>query len=234
MTAQKATMADWLALHGVTAQACLVVLDRAGPIAAKAADPVWQQDPNLTWRLVADLLTPFFPAQNPQFGDGLIAQTWTRTRTDFSGAKRGTVRGFTLHDDGTGRPMVVATPKGRLSDLATLAHEFGHAAQIIACAGVAMPPALREVCACLSEQMALSGLTECDPERARLAQTWLAGRGSRQRQDLRAALHSPGAAYRYDWNYPLARAVVQGMAQMSAAERLRLFSGRLPLIELIQ
>lgn len=234
MTAQKATMADWLALHGVTAQVCRAVLDRAGPVAAKGTDPIWPQDPDATWRLVADLLTPCFPEQTPQTDDGLIGQTWARTQTDFSGAKWGPNRAFTLHDDGAGRPLVVVYPKGRLSDLTTLAHEFGHAAQIVACAGVAMPPVLREVCACLSEQLVLRGLAMRDPARARVAQNWLAGRSLRQRQDLRAALDTPDAPYRYDWNHPLARAVVGGMAQMSAAERLRLFSGHLPLIDLIQ
>ena len=224
MTGPKAVMADWLALHGVTAQACRAVLARAASVAAKVADPDWAQDPGDTWRQVADFLTPFFPA-----GDGLAQRTWTLTRTDFSGTDRVSARAFTLHDDGTGRPVVVFWPKGRLSDLTTLAHEFGHAAQIVASGGAAMPPALREVCACLAEHLVLKGLAVKDPETVRRARRWRAGRGLRQRQELWEALDSPDATYCYDWNYPLARAVVAGMADLPPADLARLFAGRMAL-----
>ncbi len=229
MTAPKATMADWLALHGVTAQACRAVLARAAPVAAKAADPDWPQDPGATWRQVADFLTPFFPAE-----DGLIARTWTRTRTDFSVTGRGAARAFTLHDDGGGSPVVVFAAKGRLSDLTTLAHEFGHAAQIVASGGAAMAPALREVCACLAEHLVLRGLAVTDPETALLARRWRAGRGLRQRQDLGVALENPGSTYCYDWNYPMARALVGGMADLPPADLAGLFAGQMTLADLME
>jgi hypothetical protein len=226
MTVAKATMADWLALHGVTAQACRALLTNEEPTAGKCPDSDWPNDPVALWRQVADLLAPAFPAD-----DGLIERTWVGTRTDFSGQTR--ARAFTLHDDGTGRPLVVFRPKGRLSDLPTLAHEFGHAAQLLASAGQPMPPVLREVCACLSERLALRGLATTDPESAGMAQRWVAGRGLRHRQGLLLALDRPQAVYSYDWNYPLARVVVRGLDGLGAADLARLFAGRIPLATLI-
>lgn len=226
MTAPKATMADWLALHGITAQTCRAVLAQAEPTPGKGPDPDWPTDPLALWRQVADLLAPAFPP-----GDSLIVRTWTNTRTDFS--PQTTARAFTLHDDGTGRPLVAFRPKGRLSDLPTLAHEFGHAAQLIACAGHPMPPVLREVCAGLSERLVLRRLAETDPERAQMAQAWVAGRGLRHRQALLLALDQPQAVYSYDWNYPLARLVVPGLVELNPDDLIRLFAGQIPLADLM-
>lgn len=226
MTSAKATMADWLALHGVTAQACRAALTAGEPVPAKPADPAWPCDPTALWRQVADLLAPTFPVD-----DSLIERTWATTRTDFS--PQITARAFTLHDDGTGHPLVAFRPKGRLSDLPTLAHEFGHAAQILASAGQPMPPVLREVCACLAERLVLRRLAVTDPDRARVAQAFMAGRGLRHRQDLLVALDQPQATYSYNWNYPLARALVRGLDGLNPVALARLFAGHIPLTDLM-
>ena len=223
----KATMADWLALHGVTAAGCRAVLARAEPEAAPGRDPDWPCDPVALWRRVADLLAPHFPHDA-----GVIPQTWAVTRTDFSGTARGSARAFTLHDDGTGHPFVACRPKGKLSDLLTLAHEFGHAAQIVASAGDAMPPALREVCACLSERLVLRGFAIEEPELAEVAQR-LVARGGRRRLLLQA-LDQPQAVYSYDWNYPLAHVVAEAVAdRLNPAQLARLFAGQTRLADLM-
>ena len=223
----KATMADWLALHGVTAAQCRAVLARTEPEAAPGHDPDWPCDPVALWRRVADLLAPGFPA-----ADGLIQRTWAVTRTDFSGTAKGSARAFTLHDDGTGHPFVACRLKGKLSDLLTLAHEFGHAAQIVASAGDAMPPALREVCACLSERLVLRGFAIEEPELAEVAQR-LVARGGRRRLLLQA-LDQPQAVYSYDWNYPLAHVVAEAVAdRLNPAQLARLFAGQTRLADLM-
>lgn len=225
-----ASLADWLAVHGLTADLCRAVLQRAevpGPV----ADPDWPSEPAALWPQIAQVLA----AQMPQ-GAGVIGQTLASTRTDFSGAGRWGGRSFTLHDDGQGNPLVVSHLKGRLSDLLTLAHEFGHAVQIVACRSDPLPPILREVCAHLAERLVARAWAWTDPDLAAQAAALVMARGARKREAvaraLVLALDHPATPYDYDWNYPVAHHLAAVAAGMAAADQWRLFSGRSGLADL--
>ena len=118
-------------------------------------------------------------------------------------------RPFTLAAGPDGRPVVVLRYRGRIGDLITVAHEFGHAVQIAASGNGFVPPVNREICAFVSELALLRHLgaelpAAHGPARGRLggAQRRLPRPGCGA---LALALKDPESVYRYAWNYPIAR-----------------------------
>lgn len=222
-------MADWLALHGLTAQHCRTILTwDLPPAATRPADPVWPMAPRAMWTLIADCLRAGLPTD-------AIAETAATTRLHLHTDPG--PRAFTLHDDGAGRPVVSARLTGKLSDLLTLAHEFGHAVQITA-SGPQMPPVLREVCAGLAERLVMTELARRGTDEAALLPALFAARGQRTqgqtRRDLAALLDAPATPYAYRWNYPLARRIVARLAPDMASDRIwPVFQGRRTLAEIV-
>jgi hypothetical protein len=240
MTGQtRATMADWLALHGLTAGLCREILAEAPPPpAALPTDPGIAGDASALWGRIAMVLTAALPD-----GATVIGQTLALTRTDFASPQGRSPRAFTLHDDGTGRPFVRCAYDGRLQDFLALAHEFGHACQIRACATtpgtlpVAMPPVLRELCAYLSEILLISHLKSAEPDLWPPAQALFDARMARNLdQPLRSllkALDNASTPYSYSWNYPLARILaLRAAAQLSRHQIWQVFRGATSLVDL--
>jgi hypothetical protein len=116
-------------------------------------------------------------------------------------------RPFTVQTDSY--PIVVLSYRGRIVDLLTVAHEFGHAVQSLASGRGFVPPVNREICAFLSELALLKMLRSELPALHRLASTaWEAGNRNylgRHGRVLALALRDPQARYHYSWNYPVAR-----------------------------
>jgi hypothetical protein len=222
-----ATLADWLAAHDLTPDQCRRALQDPDAVqAGPAADPVWPIEAQAQWRQIAQVLAACLPE-----GADSIALTLDTTRTDFSSTGRWGGRSFTLHDDGQGRPMVVCHLKARLSDLLTLAHEFGHATQIVAC-GAQVPPVLRELSACLAEGLVVRHWPWSSPALGQAAERLLAARGGRKSaRRLLAALDDPATPYDYAWNYPLARKLAG--ARMTAQDQWRVFAGQMVLADLM-
>lgn len=135
---------------------------------------------------------------------------------------------FTLHDSGAGRPYVSVPYGGSARDILTLAHEFGHAIQILHTDAAFTPPVLREVCAFLSESWLIDyvasfdkrlGADICVPWRRSVAVDF----GSR-RDALLAACAAPQTPYEYAWNYPLARRLaVEAAKNLTETEHWQLF-----------
>ncbi len=222
-------MADWLALHGLTAQHCRTILTwELPPAPTRPPDPLWPMAAKEIWALIAACL-------QADLGREAIAEAAATTRLHLH--TQAGPRAFTLHDDGAGRPVVSARLTGKLSDLLTLAHEFGHALQITA-SGPQMPPVLREVCAGLAEQLVMTELARRGTDEAALLPALFAARGHRTqgqtRRDLVLLLDAPATPYAYGWNYPLARRIVARLAPDLASERIwPIFQGRRTLAEIV-
>ena len=224
-------MAGWLALHDLTVADCLALLDAHSPPAGSGAKDALLV-PALSAMDAWDRVTEAVAAIVPD----AAARVRQQANVCFDPPLQ---RAFTLHDTGeNGVPLVACPWTGRARDLLTLAHEFGHATQIMASRpGMALPPVLRETCAFLAEA-ALVDRIENEPESYRLApvlrRLWQADTQrflGFQARSLRKALPLPFAAYDYDWNYPVARALALGLWQSAPDTIPSLFEGRLSVSE---
>lgn len=209
-----ATMADWLSLHGLSKALCNAILAAApdGPTNAPEpqVDHAIKTEPNAVWRDIARAVQAKLPAAS-----STIDATLAQTRTNFAPDPARFPRAFTLQDL-PNQPFVSCPCKGDISDLVPLAHEFGHALQLIASEERALPPVLRETCAFLCEHWYLVHLQATRPDIAAvLAPVWQSQSDKalrRSAQRLAHALAFPRAAYSYQWNYPLARILAQRLA----------------------
>ncbi|KUF08978.1 hypothetical protein AVJ23_20020 [Pseudoponticoccus marisrubri] len=167
----------------------------------------------------------------------LARETAARTVLELAPDMTRHPRPFTLHDIGGGRPYVSCACDGTPADLIRLAHEFGHAMQVIASGPAGMPPALRETCAYLSEAVTVRGVRAEDPGLAALigqvraaeAAQDLGSRASR----LRQALADPDRPYDYDWNYPVARILSERLSAGGEAVLHGVFHGRYGVPDLL-
>lgn len=229
-------MSDWLKLHCFDATRCSAILDRAASVAvpvsregrvigaAPLASPLTAEQ---AWGLAVDGMS----RRSPALGR-LAAVAGETARTNFEPDKARFPRAFTLHDEGTGRPYVSCPYDGRAGDLMAVAHEFGHALQIIATGGTQLSPVLREVCAFLGELSLLSALQRDRPELFPSAEAiWQLGS---QKQftsgltKLNLALRANDPPYSYRWNYPVARILaIEADRHLSGEEFLRLYQGQL-------
>lgn len=224
-----AAMAGWLALHGLDAAACRAVLVGAGTAprpSRRLPDPML--DDPAPWSGVIAALGKALPA-----AAGVLARIAADVRIDLAPDPRRFPRAFTLHDDGRGLPFISCPVKGRASDLLILAHELGHACQIVASGGSDLPPVLRETAAYLAEDLVLrtSGRAAVlTPIQLARTERILARDGT----VLLRALEDPGASYSYGWNYPIARLLAARAARhLSADAQWRVYTGAASLPELI-
>lgn len=98
---------------------------------------------------------------------------------------------------------------GEPADLICMAHEFGHAAQILSSGHQPTPPAARELCAFLGELLVIDHARSASQDLwLELTRVWREENGIYLGADLErlaAALADPRATYHYRLNYPLAR-----------------------------
>ena len=232
-------MSDWLALHGLTADQCLRLLaassryrepqplNRAEVRAAPCAIP-----PSDVWRHAS---RAFGMAMQPPAA--IAERVLAETVTNFAPDPVRYPRAFTLHDDGKGHPYVSCAYRGQIGDFMAVAHEFGHAVQIIASGARFVAPVLRETCAFLAELAASDPHDSCrsgyEPQ---AVMAWRAENRvffGKYRRILAEALDNPEAAYTYDWNYPIARLIaIEARARFSPADLWQLFQGTCTVTEL--
>lgn len=233
----KHLLADWLDLHQISAAQCQHILrdwPEPPPLEPRAA-----QTTDLTAIAVWDMASA---ALSAVFGTKSAHMELVRRQTKcvFQPDPAKYPRAFTLNEDGQGTPMVVCNYQAQLADLMVLAHEFGHAAQIIASGERFLPPVPREVCAFLAELAMLAYLQNHQPELHQGAQqVWLAAVAKswhKDRHDLMQVLSDPAGLsrpYSYQWNYPIARALALNLWEFIAANPAGgeaiwpLFEGRL-------
>ncbi|MGZ2259396.1 hypothetical protein [Roseobacter sp. A03A-229] len=109
------------------------------------------------------------------------------------------------------------------ADLLALAHEFGHAVQIVASwsAGTGqMPPVARECCAFLAEQALLRHCAACFPVLTYAHHADDMIYFGANRDALEDAMTNWQTGYRYEWNYPLARHVAARLFESGPSNEL--------------
>jgi len=162
----------------------------------------------------------------------------SRCTTNFSPDPNKYPRAFTLHDGGNGEPYVSCPWTGHLRDMLNLAHEFGHALQIVASEQREMPPVTRETCAILAEICYLSFLRDQahplhEPLHA-LVRLDMGPTFARSSNALLSALSDTHLKYEYHWNYPLARSIaLLSAAHLDDVALWELYSGEITLPKLI-
>ncbi|KPD10804.1 hypothetical protein AN476_18830 [Phaeobacter sp. 11ANDIMAR09] len=120
-------------------------------------------------------------------------------------------------------PFVSLHYQGCVADLLTMAHEFGHAVQIVASwkSGKGqMPPVAREWCAFISE-LAILQFNELSS--ASICSAYNADDNTyfgAHKSSLEAALLDGQRQYQYAWNYPLARYFSQTLFQRCKSTQL--------------
>lgn len=223
---------DWLDLHGLTARQCEAVMSRA--VYAGGGDPHISGCPaglscESAWNVAATAMLAAFPQASTMI-DHVRINTLRMFRADTARAPRP----FTLGAGPDGRPIVVLRYRGRIGDLITVAHEFGHAVQIAASTNTFVPPVNREICAFVSELALLRHLGSNLPVKHGPAMAAWETRNAdylgRYAAQLALALKDPAAVYRYTWNYPIARVLAsECFAQLPGDPLWAIFENRLPL-----
>lgn len=204
-------LSDWLALHELDLKTCRYIL---AAIAREASGEPAKLKPlntahhaldlEVAWlRTVAAMRDLFV---NQQY---IIDDTFEKTSRIVIDRPRKSRKAVTLDNGPTAYPTILFSYGGEPSDYLTIAHEFGHALQNRASRGKFVPPILREVCAFLGESALLAYTQRCNEARyAHLLQVWIdenARLFGALRGRLEADLLRPDTAYKYSWNYPIAR-----------------------------
>jgi hypothetical protein len=228
----RAVMADWLALHGLQAADCLHLLPRLDGSAA----PLRAPDPELGDRAPLPMVVDALKLTLPPAAE-ILARIGAEVRVDLAPDPQRFPRAFTLHDDGRGLPFICCPLKGRNSDLLVLAHELGHACQILASGRPDLPPIQRETAAYLAEVLVTEAIGRTEPERgAILSALHRAGTDRIMRREgrpLARALADPTTPYAYGWNYPIARELAgRAMRHLGPEARWGIFTGTVGLPQL--
>jgi hypothetical protein len=217
----QATLADWLALHAVTAAALRPFLaphPAAPPVTP--APPPFAPTPVTVAATLARALPPLEPT---------LARLLDVARFDLAPDPARFPRAFTLADDGTGRPFVSVPLDGTATDLLVLAHEIGHACQALTPGAPLLPPIQRETAALLCEH----ALAQADPRLAPHLARRIA-RMARHTPALARALDHPDAPYGYAWNYPVALTLAaRATRRLTVADRTSLVTAPGPLAPLL-
>lgn len=223
---------DWLDLHGLTARQCESLLHRtcisaSGPSPDGRRSRTCDLSGDQAWQLAAAALLARFPQAAE-----LIKAVGDKTVRVFHPDRARLSRPFTIQADGC--PMVVLSYRGRFVDLLTLAHEFGHAVQVVAGGHSFVPPVNREICAFVAE-LALLKLLEAEfPVLHSFAlSAWEAANRNYLGRDgrvLALALRDSQARYDYSWNYPVARLLASQCSEHLPNSALwSIFENRIPL-----
>lgn len=217
----RATLADWLALHDVTADALRPFLIPPLPVPRAPPTPLPFA---ATPQHVADALSQALPPLAPTLSHLLAV-----ARFDLAPDRARFPRAFTLANDGTGHPFVSVPCDGTAADLLVLAHEIGHACQALTPDAPLLPPIQRECAALLCERT----LALAEPSLAPLLSRRLARMG-RHTRALGQALDTPDAPYDYAWNYPVALTLSgRATSRLAAADRATLVTAPGPLQPLL-
>lgn len=223
-------MPEWLALHGLDADAC-----RERLVQGASSEPQTAPDPAFP---VAEVLPEVLAALGRALPAAAVILDRVRAelRIDLAPDLNRFPRAFTLHDDGRGVPFVSCPLKGRCSDLLLLAHEVGHACQLLANGTPHLPPVLRETAAYLAEELVWANADSAEHgvlralHRARTVRMM-----ARDGRALLDALDAPKAAYRYDWNYPIARDLAERAAvHLTQMAQWQVFTGQICLPQLLK
>jgi len=206
------TMTGWLSCNRLDPARCNALLDRidrppALPHASSAHHGTLPADADTALHLAAAAFGAAFPDLASMAADTCGAAAW-----HLIPAPEKPEPAFTLDRGPAMPPLVSLHCRGRAADLLALAHEFGHAVQIMATNRAVtgpMPPLARELCAFLSELALIEWLeAQGDPAMHQVISAHLADDAiyfGRDAAVLHEALGDPGRPYDHRWNYPPAR-----------------------------
>lgn len=222
-------LSDWIDVHGVEAEIVAQVICSINAVDfVLTTDDVVQNtamptcNADTAWRALKQEFCNWFP-QHAQ----IIQDVATKCETDFS-PKMAPPFAYTVHDTGRVYPRVCVSWQGQPADMINLAHEFGHAVQLMTQRAAFIPPVLRETAAFLGELIALRAWRG-------LGGVWAAQNHHYLCADangLNTALRSGALPYDYRWNYPLAR-VLAGRLFRCGDDLWPVFSGAVTTAELI-
>lgn len=227
-------MGDWMNLHDLEAIDCKRIIECSSiPVNFDSAQfkGVFTTRHGLSaddsWVLAAEGLGVGIPLLGP-----LIQHTRENTKTVFNLSPQKRSRAYTLNDGGNGYPLVSCDYQNLIADTMTIAHEFGHAVQQVACEGRFIVPVMRETCAFVSELALHSFLRRENHELHEGAEKILLRDNNKflgkYFDDFLVALDSPHLPYRYQWNYPIARVFsVQCWEKFSPRQLSELFKGNM-------
>ena len=175
----------------------------------------------------------FFPSQQ-----GVIEETFENISKIVSNNNDRDGRALTLDHGDLIYPTIIYKYSGSVSDTMVIAHEFGHALQIVLSKGRFVSPIVREVCAFSGEAILLKWLQDTDKARHnKFAQVWRSDSRKYFVSDghvLKLALNDPDASYKYGWNYPIARYLAEHISREFTQERLwMVFQGNLSVRQII-
>lgn len=229
---------DWLDLHGLNARQCETILSQAGDLdfnrdASTLCSRPCNLSGELAWRLAADAMASSFPQ-----AAGLIKNVQATSVKAFSTDCARLERPHTVLIGQDRYPTVFLNYHGRIVDLITVAHEFGHAVQISASGGRFVPPVNRELCAFVSELLLLKLLLAELPDLHPFAlAAWQVGNRTylaRHGRALALALTDASSVYQYGWNYPIARVLAsECIDQLPTGAQWSIFTNRVPLSGII-
>ena len=205
---RQATISDWLKFNGLTRKAALRQLALIEPIDGSAFDKAEVQ-PRLgmrakeAWTLCAEAMREVFPVLKPE-----IDQIEANAPKCLQPKNIKHPKPFTYDLGFQNLPFVSLHYQDRPADLLAVAHEFGHAVQIVASwrsREVQMPPVARECCAFMAELSLLTIQIERAEDLSVCHQMDDVLYLEESKTVLKSALLDDQSPYRYDWNYPLAR-----------------------------
>lgn len=238
--AQQHSLSQWLDLHELRPAVCrrlldamLELVDTGGPRDAPADAGSSTLDLQTSWLTTADAMRAFFPAQSC-----IINDTFEKTARTLIPMRAGSRKAVTIDHGPNTYPTIVYSFSGERSELLVLAHEFAHALQIRASDGRFVAPIMREICAFIGELVQIAYASEDVAQHHLLSRAWSLenqryfGAGGRR---LRSALPLPDLAYRYAWNYPIARYLSIRVRERLPPDRIwALFEGRLSVAALLR
>ncbi len=197
---------EWLSLNDLTRGAVLRLLARIAPPPVPETGPGHRHNglsAEAAWALCAHAMRRAFPGLAEE-----VNRTEAQTPKCVQPRADKHPKAFTYNLGHDRLPFVSLHYRDRPRDLLVMAHEFGHALQIVASAPLRtgqMPPIARECCAFLAE---LALIRHCSAARPALSAAHAADTAEYfgvDRLRLQHALQGARTPYRYDWNYPLAR-----------------------------
>ena len=206
--AVQATFSDWLNLNQLSVEQCYSVLQSIEAVSrsdvACEGTPIIGLTAQQAWKQTADVFSEFFPTLSPE-----ISSIYADTPKCLANKSEKIPQAFT-YDLGHGALPFVSVPyQGRAFDRLAMAHEFGHALQVVSSKGSQMPPLAKECCAFLGEQVLIQYLDDMgDKNTADVRGAWERDNQLYLESDvdvLKKALGAEKPPYNYRWNYPIAR-----------------------------
>ncbi len=211
---------DWLLLHQITGAQLkhLLCFTHHYPSIPNAVEDRVNETAQHIWNLVTEALTDFWPEHDLQ-----INKAFNCTETKFSSD---TSTPFNLDNGIDQSPSIEINYQHSPVDALHIAHEFGHALQIICCRSAFISPIQRELAALLIEKVFLKYVQDKDNNLANLLlPIWHSNRCTYLGTDLNAVKHAmenPQSTYNYRWNYPIAHILLETLFHNSS--KLELWS----------